>query len=93
MYKRHEIKCLSNYFEQVWQGMKGFELRKNDRDYCIGDIVELHEIDANENYTDRVVTVVITYVLKDCHQYGLQDGFCIFGWNPALCERITHGNR
>ena len=31
-------------------------------------------------YTGNELTVGIRYVLKDCIEYGLMDGYCIFGW-------------
>ena len=30
--------------------------------------------------TGKSYANVIKYVLKDCHEYGLMDGYCIFGW-------------
>ncbi len=87
MSKKHEIKCKSEYFEQVQQGTKTFEIRKNDRDYSIGDVVKICEIDNDGDYTGNVVDVRITYVLTDVPEYGLESGFCIFCWNPAMRRR------
>ena len=77
--KRHEIKILPEYFAPVSVGEKRFELRKNDRDYHAGDSVTMKEWDGTE-YTGNEITVEIKYVLKDCPEYGLMDGYCIFGW-------------
>lgn len=76
---KHEIKILPEYFEPVFRSVKRFELRKNDRDYQVGDRVTLKEWDG-KNYTGNAVTVSIKYVLKDCPEYGLADGYCIFSW-------------
>ena len=76
---KHEIKILPEYFEPVFRSVKRFELRKNDRDYQVGDRVTLKEWDGTE-YTGNELTVGIRYVLKDCPEYGLMDGYCIFGW-------------
>lgn len=79
---RHEIKILPKYFRDVAAvggGTKKFELRKNDRNYQVGDSVTLREWDGAE-YTGNEITLGITYVLKDCPEYGLMDGYCIFGW-------------
>lgn len=84
--KTHHVKCLQEYFNQVWLGKKTFELRKNDRDYCVGDVVALHEIVDGED-TGRIVTTKIQYVLKNCPEYGLQDGYCIFCWNPDVMAK------
>lgn len=39
--KIHELKLDIKYFDAVKNGNKNFELRKNDRDYQVGDILEL----------------------------------------------------
>lgn len=76
---KHEIKILPQYYEDVFKGIKQFELRKDDRDYQVGDLVRLREWDGKE-YTGNKMIVGIKYVLRDCPEYGLMDGYCIFGW-------------
>ena len=76
---KHEIKILPEYFEAVACGAKKFELRKNDRCYEVGDTVILREWNGFE-YTGDEVAVTITYVLKNCPEYGLEKGYCVFGW-------------
>lgn len=43
---QHEIKLDIKYFDDVKIGKKNFEIRKNDRDYQIGDILELRAFDV-----------------------------------------------
>lgn len=76
---KHDLKISSQYYDDVMMGRKNFELRKNDRDYQVGDIFVLREYN-NDKYTGRYFIQVIGYVLKDCPQYGLMDEYCIFGW-------------
>lgn len=71
----HELKILPQYF--VCE--KNFEIRKNDRDFAVGDIVALREWDSDTGYTGRVSFRVIQYILKDAKEYGLADGYCILG--------------
>ena len=83
MGKHHNIKILPEYFNQVVSvsgGKKRFELRKNDRDYQVGDTVTLEEWQPEKGYTGNAITVEIQYLLKDCPEYGLMPGYCIFGW-------------
>lgn len=75
----HELKILPAYFDAVIRGIKHFELRKDDRDYQIGDFVVLKEWENGE-YTGREVGFQIEYILRNCTEYGLMDGYCIFGW-------------
>jgi len=72
----HELKILPEYFNEVRKGSKTFEIRKNNRDYKVGDSLKLLEFDGDK-YTGEEVSRTITYILKDCEQYGLKDGFVI----------------
>lgn len=77
---QHDLKILPQYFEAVKTGEKKFELRKNDRDYKVGDEIHLEEWEPAGGYTGRDIVKEITYVLKDCERFGLKDGYCIIGW-------------
>ncbi len=39
----HELKIQPKYFNAVLMGTKNFEIRKNDRDYHVGDRLWLRE--------------------------------------------------
>lgn len=43
MTKQHNIKCLTQFFERIRSGQKTFEIRKNDRDYQVGDSLNIME--------------------------------------------------
>lgn len=77
-YDVHELKILPQYYKDVVSGKKRFELRKNDRDFKVGDILKLREYENGE-YTGRESYFSISYILKDCSEYGLMDGYCILG--------------
>ncbi len=72
--RRHKLKLAKMFFEDVRLGRKSFELRKNDRDYQIGDILELREMDNGEP-TGRAIEKEITYILEGFA--GLKEGYCI----------------
>lgn len=42
--KLHELKIKHEYLIEVVMGRKTFELRKNDRDYQIGDLIHFVEV-------------------------------------------------
>jgi hypothetical protein len=73
----HELKTWPEYFQKIGAG-KTFELRRDDRDYRVGDKLRLREWcpDAKD-YTGSVCRVRITYILRDAPQCGLQDGFVV----------------
>ena len=73
----HELKILPEYFEAVLDGVKTFELRRDDRNFQVGEGIELKEFDG-EKYTGREVPVEIVYKL-DGGNFGLEKGYCILG--------------
>lgn len=82
--KLHELKIKHEYLIDVSLGRKTFELRKNDRDYQVGDLIrfiDIREDDTSkfriEPYVDENQLYRITYVLKDVEKYGLDKDYCI----------------
>ena len=41
--KTHHLKCWPEFFEPICEGTKNFEIRRNDRDYEVGDLLILEE--------------------------------------------------
>lgn len=74
--RRHRLKLAKMFFNAVDTGKKSFELRKNDRNYQIGDILELHEMSDGEE-TGRVTEKQVIYILEGFK--GLEEGYCILG--------------
>lgn len=72
--KVHQIRLAKSYFDDAANGIKTFELRKNDRGYKKGDILEMMEFADGKN-TGRTVRVLVTYILED--YTGIEDGYCI----------------
>lgn len=74
-----EKKILPEYFEAVIEDKKHFEIRKDEDNVQIDDAIILKEYDG-ERYTGRVTGKNITYVLRNCQEWGLMEGYCIIGW-------------
>lgn len=78
--KLHELKIKERYYFDILNGKKTFELRNDDRDFHEGDLVHFKVVDAlQQSVIDAKRVFRITYVLKDVPEYGLADGYCIFG--------------
>ena len=73
----HELKTYPKYFQETIEGNKLFEIRKNDRDFQVGDVLILKEWD-NIKYSGREIGVVVRYVLRDF--IGLQEGYVALGY-------------
>ena len=73
-----EKKVLPKYFRGLSCRAKTFEIRKDEDDVEVGDILLLREWDG-EAYTGRRLKRVVTYVLRNCPEYGLKEGYAIYG--------------
>ena len=71
-------KILPEYFRAVKSHQKTFELRKDEDNFEVGDTIRLAEFDGKQ-FTGNVVIRLITYILRDCPEYGLMPGYCILG--------------
>lgn len=93
----HELKTLPIYFEKVIEGRKSFEVRKNDRNFKVGDMLALNEYDADKKeYTGNSCLVYVDYILKD--ENYCKNGFVIMAikpcevYNKGLYDPIRRGN-
>ena len=72
--KTHSLKTDPVYFNAVWNGRKKSELRKDDRDFRLGDNIILKEYDRpSEKYSGREIRTSISYITE--HRDSLRDGF------------------
>lgn len=75
----HELKIWPPFFNHILTGAKTFEVRKNDRNFKIGDDVILKEFDPDENkYTGEVCLRRINYILEG-GQFGIEKDYCVIG--------------
>lgn len=74
----HHLKTWPEYFEAIIDGSKNFEVRKNDRDYKVGDVLELHEFKPNGGFTNRSCERIVSYILKG-GQFGIEAGYVVMG--------------
>ena len=82
----HKLKILPEYYQAVKSGDKDFEIRFNDRDFKVGDMVVLREYE--ENYTDsEPIERRIKYIYAG--EIGLKEGFCVLGMEDPSVIRKT----
>ncbi|MFB9286716.1 DUF3850 domain-containing protein [Pseudoclavibacter helvolus] len=79
----HQLKSWTRFFGPIAAGDRVHELRRNDRDFRVGDIMCLLEWDPQlSEATGRQVSVEITSITSDdvpcaVSDVGLTPGFCI----------------
>lgn len=76
MSKVHELKIMPQYYEPVLRKVKTFEIRKNDRNFAVGDEILLKEYDLDKKeYTGRQLKQEICFMTD----YAQQDGYVVLG--------------
>lgn len=84
--KIHLLKTWPQYFGAVGASSKQFELRRNDRDFKVGDAVVLMEWSPEtERYTGRILYRSISYLVTDGP--WLAEGYAALG----LWTQIPNG--
>ena len=79
--QHHYLKTLPQYFIAQEEGIKPFEVRLNDRNYQVGDILHLQEFVPPDTYTGRKLDREVTYVLDD--PIYCKKGFVVLGTKGA----------
>jgi hypothetical protein len=75
--KTHVLKITPQYFDDVFKGLKDFEVRKNDRDFRVGDRIELKEYGEKVIFP-RYLLKEIKYILAG-GQYGIFADYVVLG--------------
>lgn len=80
----HELKTWPQYFAAVRSGKKRFEVRRNDRDFRVGDTLCLVEYDHETDvYSGAGLTCLVTYLLPGGH-FGLADDVVVMSLKDAV---------
>lgn len=90
---RHALKCEPAFFEAMRTSAKAFEVRADDRDYQVGDILEEQEFNPatdphpHGQYTGRVDEYVVTYVMRGPTGWGFPKGWVVMGIFSCITGR------
>lgn len=83
--RAHELKILPQYFNSVIRGDKRAELRKNDRDYQVGDVLILREWTEAHGYSGMVTAHIISDV---CDVGFIAEGYVML----SMFKPVEHIN-
>lgn len=77
----HELKTWPSCFAAANAGNKPFDVRENDRNFQVGDLLVLREFDPEtEQYTGQTVTRWVSYVLQG-GAFGIRPEWCVLGFS------------
>jgi hypothetical protein len=89
----HQLKIESEYFRKIVEGVKTFEVRKNDRDFQKGDYLGLNEItlhpcntEGERKETGNFVLVRVLDIFGD--NRFIKDGHVIMSIRPCTIKEI-----
>lgn len=77
----HQLKILPEYYQAVVSEDKTFEIRKNDRDFKVGDLLMLEEWN-NGKYTGGICYVKVSYICD----YEQKENIVVLGIKKLYSE-------
>lgn len=90
----HVLKTWPDPFQAIWSGVKTYEIRKNDRGFCIGDFLTLREWQPEdplhlkiEGYSGREMKARIVYMTPG-GTWGLPVDMCVLGIRLLTKETV-----
>ena len=79
---RHVLKCWPEPFDATLAGEKRYEIRRDDRDFDVGDRLRLREwTPESETYTGRFADYRVIYLSRNA--WGLPPGLVVMGIEPV----------
>lgn len=85
----HELKILPEFIQPQIEGKKNFEIRKNDRNYQVGDTLVLKEYDPKtNNFTGINMLAEVTYITD----YMQKDGYVVLGTKRFKLRIVDNQN-
>lgn len=78
---KHVLKTVQPYFDDVASGKKTFEIRKNDRNFQVGDLLRLVEHPASGYFVNAKIIYMTDFEQKE--------GYVVLGIEAEKAKQIT----
>lgn len=75
----HRIKIKQCFLVHILEGRKTFEVRKNDRDYQVGDTIVFHPLQDSDYNAYEVRSPIPNYEINYVTDFGCQEGYVVLG--------------
>lgn len=91
----HSLKIQDRFYEEIIARKKTFEVRKDDRDFDVGELIEFTTLDGKPREGKWEIIYKLTH--EDFPE-GIPEGYCILGIYPihripdSRLFRIINGN-
>lgn len=73
----HELKTWPDLYESMASKIKQFDIRKNDKNFEVGDTLILKKWDPEtEKYTGNILNANVDYIMFG-GQFGIEEEYCI----------------
>ena len=83
----HRLEILPEYFGAQKNRVKTFEIRKNDRNFKVGDKLMLYEIDPKtKQKTGRLLEVQVTYITN----YAQKEDYVVMATRLKMFKDSVH---
>lgn len=74
----HNLKIRKRFYWDICTHKKRFEIRKNDRDFKVGDVLRLNVIDAEPGTNPPKLECKVDYILyHEDFPDGIMPGYCV----------------
>lgn len=81
---KHEIKIKQCYLIHIVEGRKTFEIRKNDRDYQVGDIIKFLPLTDEDYNVYDIKSPIPRYDINYVHSgLGMENDYVALGITPT----------
>ena len=84
----HELKLDRKFFKRVREGKKRAELRYNDRNYKVGDLLFLKEVAGTDrrHTGNRIMVKVLDIVTHDEFPAGIREGYVMLSFRELTLD-------
>lgn len=90
--QHHTVKKINPYFNDMWQGSLTFDVRWNDRNFQVGDMMTVQEFDPNGDSGARFMLAEITYILtSDDFPHTISAGCVVMSLVILKWCQVIHG--
>lgn len=93
MPRTHRLKTWPSYYDALLSGAKTFEVRQNDRDFAVGDLLILQEYDPTRitvlpvGYAGREFHRRVTYLMPGGN-FGIAPNFVVMGLGDSMAVPV-----